>query len=105
MAVGLGCDGIRDEDLATALEVATSGGAAVLGLPSYGLEPGCAADLSLVPATTHGGAAVLGLDGHGLEPGCRADLTLVAAETVAEAVVTHPPRSLVLKAGRVVAGP
>jgi cytosine/creatinine deaminase len=98
VAVGLGSDGIRDlwspwgdgdvlaraallawragarrdEDLAATLEVATSGGAAVLGLPDYGLEPGCMADLVLVPATTLG-----------------------------EAVVTHPPRTLVLKAGRI----
>jgi cytosine/creatinine deaminase len=98
VAVGLGSDGIRDlwspwgdgdvlaraallawragarrdEDLATALEVATSGGAAVLGLPDYGLDPGCTADLVLVPATTLG-----------------------------EAVVTHPPRTLVLKSGRI----
>ena len=98
MAVGLGCDGIRDlwspwgdgdvlaraallawragarrdEDLATALDVATSGGATVLGLAGYGLAPGCTADLSLLPATTLG-----------------------------EAVVTHPPRTLVLKAGRI----
>jgi cytosine/creatinine deaminase len=98
VAVGLGSDGIRDlwspwgdgdvlaraallawragarrdEDLAAALEVATSGGAAVLGLPDHGLEPGCMADLVLVPATTLG-----------------------------EAVVTHPPRTLVLKAGRI----
>jgi len=97
VAVGLGSDGIRDlwspwgdgdvlaraallawragarrdQDLAAALEVATSGGAAVLGLPDYGLDPGCAADLVLVPATTLG-----------------------------EAVVTHPPRTLVLKGGR-----
>ena len=98
VAVGLGCDGIRDlwspwgdadmlartallawragarrdEDLATALEVATSGGARVLGLVDYGLDPGCVADLTLVPATTLG-----------------------------EAVVTHPPRTLTLKAGRI----
>ena len=98
VAVGLGSDGIRDlwspwgdgdvlaraallawragarrdEDLAAALEVATSGGAAVLGLPDNGLDPGCAADLVLVPATTLG-----------------------------EAVVTHPPRTLVLKSGRI----
>ena len=64
----------RDEDLATALEVATSGGAAVLGLPAYGLAPGSPADLTLLPA-----------------------------DTVGEAVVAHPPRSLVLKGGRVVA--
>jgi hypothetical protein len=48
---------------------------------------------------------VEGLAGHGLEPGCWADLTLVPAATVGEAVVAHPPRSLVLKRGRVVAGP
>jgi cytosine/adenosine deaminase-related metal-dependent hydrolase len=98
VAVGLGSDGIRDlwspwgdgdvlaraallawragarrdEDLAAALEVATSGGAAVLGLGDYGLDPGCTADLVLVPATTLG-----------------------------EAVVTHPPRTLVLKSGRI----
>ena len=101
VTVGLGCDGVRDlwspwgdgdplgraallawragarrdQDLATALEVATVGG-----------------------------AGVLGLDGHGLEPGCWADLALVPASTVGEAVVVHPPRSLVLKRGRVVAG-
>jgi cytosine/adenosine deaminase-related metal-dependent hydrolase len=62
----------RDEDLAVALEVATFGGATVLGLPGYGLDPGCAADLVLLPATTLG-----------------------------EAVVTHPPRTLNLKAGRI----
>jgi cytosine/adenosine deaminase-related metal-dependent hydrolase len=98
VAVGLGSDGIRDlwspwgdgdvlaraallawragarrdEDLAAALEVATFGGATVMGLPGYGLDPGCAADLVLVPATTLG-----------------------------EAVVTHPPRTMTLKAGRI----
>jgi cytosine/adenosine deaminase-related metal-dependent hydrolase len=68
---GLGCDGIRDlwspwgdvlaraallawragarreEDPSAALEVATSGGATVFGLPTYGLNPGCPADLAL----------------------------------------------------------
>ena len=66
----------RDQDLAAALELATAGGAGVLGLDGYGLEPGCWADLALVPAST-----------------------------VGEAVVAHPPRSLVLKRGRMVAGP
>jgi len=49
------------------------------------------------------GARALGLDGHGLGPGCRADLFTVPAETLAEAVVSRPPRALVLHAGRVVA--
>jgi cytosine/adenosine deaminase-related metal-dependent hydrolase len=51
---------------------------------------------------TIGGAEVMGLEGYGLEPGCRADFVLVDAETVAEAVAQHPPRALVVKGGRVV---
>ncbi|WP_044008801.1 amidohydrolase family protein [Leisingera methylohalidivorans] len=50
-----------------------------------------------------GGAKVMGLEDYGLETGCQADLVLVEAETVAHAVVAHPPRKLVLKAGRIVA--
>ncbi|MCL3883056.1 amidohydrolase family protein [Marivita sp. GX14005] len=49
------------------------------------------------------GAAVMGLDGHGLDVGCSADLVLIEAETVTHAVVSHPPRKAVLKAGRIVA--
>jgi cytosine/creatinine deaminase len=52
---------------------------------------------------THGGASVMGLEGYGLEEGAWADLVLIDAEAVAEAVVAHPPRRLVLKRGRVVA--
>jgi cytosine deaminase len=64
----------RDEDIETALRVATYGGARALGLSEYGLEVG--------------------------DP---ADLVVVAAGTPAEAVMSHPPRSLVIKGGRVVA--
>lgn len=64
----------RDEDIELALEAATRGGARALGVPSYGLAAGAPADLVVVPA----GSA-------------------------AEAVVTRPARTLVLKAGRVVA--
>ena len=39
----------------------------------------------------------------GLVEGAWADLVLIHAEAVAEAVVAHPPRRLVLKRGRVVA--
>jgi cytosine/adenosine deaminase-related metal-dependent hydrolase len=45
----------------------------------------------------------MGLDGYGLAEGDRADLVLVDAESVTHAVVSHPPRKLVMKAGRVVA--
>ena len=101
MTVGLGSDGIRDlwspwgngDLLERAALLAWRGGAR--------RDQDLAAALELATA---GGAAVLGLDGYGLVPGCWADLALVPSETVAEAVVAHPPRSLVLKRGRVVAG-
>jgi cytosine deaminase len=54
-------------------------------------------------AATYGGAQVLGLDEYGLAVGALADLVVVRASTPAHAVVAHPPRELVLKAGKVVA--
>ena len=53
---------------------------------------------------TSGGAAALGVDDHGLAVGGRADLVLVAAATIAEATVTAPARELVVKGGVPVAG-
>lgn len=64
----------RDDDIALALEAATSGAAAALGLASYGLVVGASADL-----------------------------VAVRAGSAAEAVVTRPERDLVMKGGRVVA--
>jgi cytosine deaminase len=100
VAVGLGCDGIRDL-------WSPWGDGDLLGRAALlAWRAGARRDQDLAAAcelATEGGAAVLGLDGYGLDPGCRADLTLVPAETVGEAVVAHPPRSLVLKSGRVVA--
>jgi cytosine deaminase len=54
-------------------------------------------------AATYGGARALGLQAYGLEPGARADIVVIDASTPAEAVVTHPVRDLVIKAGRIVA--
>ena len=54
--------------------------------------------------TTTVGARALGLPERGPVVGARADLVLVPAEVVAEAVVAHPERTLVVKAGRPVAG-
>jgi cytosine deaminase len=54
-------------------------------------------------AATYGGAAVLGIGSYGLKAGDRADLVLVDAGAPAEAVVTHPTPAAVLKGGRVVA--
>lgn len=52
---------------------------------------------------THGGAAVLGLASYGLSPDHYADLVLVDAETVVEAIVAVPQRKAVYKRGRLVA--
>ncbi|SEC90313.1 cytosine deaminase [Amycolatopsis tolypomycina] len=54
-------------------------------------------------AVTYGGARAFGLDGYGLAAGAPADLVVVDAETPAHAVVTRPPRDLVVKAGHIVA--
>ncbi len=73
MFVGLRNNLRRDDELALALDIVTSGGAKALGLTEYGLAPGC------------GG-----------------DVVLVEAETVAEAVAQHPGGRVVVKQGRVV---
>ncbi|MFI6498759.1 amidohydrolase [Nonomuraea typhae] len=60
------------------------------------------ADIELaLEAATYGGARALGLTGYGLSAGDRADLVVVPAAGAAEAVVTHPSRSLVMKDGSV----
>jgi cytosine/creatinine deaminase len=74
MFVGLRNNLRRDDELAMALDIVTTGGAKALGLQGYGLAPGC------------GG-----------------DVVLVAAETVAEAVAQRPGMRTVVKRGRVVA--
>ncbi|MDF1584803.1 amidohydrolase family protein [Marinimicrococcus flavescens] len=74
MLLGLRNNLRRDDELELALEVCTAGGARVMALEDYGLEPGC-----------------------------RADLVLLEGETVAEAVVSRAPRRLVIKGGRIVA--
>lgn len=58
---------------------------------------------SALDAATYGGAGALGLTPYGLTAGAPADLVVIPAGTPAEAVVTRPPRELVIKRGRVVA--
>ena len=74
MHIGLRNGFRRDDELAWALECVT-GAAAV----------GC------------------GFSDYGLAVGCRAELVLLDVETVAEAIVSAPPRRLVVANGRVVA--
>ena len=52
---------------------------------------------------TYGGARVLGDDAYGLAAGCNADFVLVDGETHVEAVIERPARWLVVKGGKVVA--
>ncbi len=52
---------------------------------------------------TYGGANVMGAKNYGLSIGNDADLVLVEAECEAEAVVYHPVRRLVVKRGKIVA--
>jgi len=61
-------------------------------------------DIALaVDAATLGGARVTGLGAYGIVEGAAADLVVVDARNAAEAVVLRPTRSLVVKAGRIVA--
>jgi cytosine deaminase len=46
-------------------------------------------------------AAMLRLPGYGLDPGCRADLVAWDCERVEDVVAVRPPRTLVVKRGRV----
>ena len=55
-------------------------------------------------AVTDVNARLLGLQPGRIEPGAPADLVLVDAEKGAEAVAAHPPRLLVLRAGKIVHG-
>lgn len=56
-----------------------------------------------VHMATDAGAQVLGLGAYGLQVGAIADIVALPAKSVPEAVVARPARSLVIKAGRVVA--
>ncbi|MEO9779789.1 MAG: amidohydrolase family protein [Sedimentitalea sp.] len=97
---GAGCDGIRDtwgpygnsDILEKAMQV---------GMRNN-LRRDDEMELAL-DICTFGGAAILGVDDYGLDIGCRADCVLVDGETLAEAIVTHAPRKLALKGGKVIA--
>ena len=50
-----------------------------------------------------GGAAMMGLADYGMQPGQKADLVLLSGESWTEAVVSRPRDRLVLKRGKVIA--
>lgn len=98
--MGAGCDGVRDtwnpwnrpEMLDRARIVALRNN----------LRSDADVALALAVCTT-GGAAVMGVAGHGLTPGCRGDLALIGGETLAQAVVDGGPVRLTVKGGRITA--
>jgi len=57
----------------------------------------------LLQVATEGGAKLMGAHDYGLTVGSRADLVVLPAETPAHAVITLPPRTFVFSAGRLVA--
>ena len=57
----------------------------------------------LLNIATYGGATVMNVPNYGLQVGAVADLVIVEGDTPTEAIMTRPPRSTVIKNGRVVA--
>jgi cytosine/adenosine deaminase-related metal-dependent hydrolase len=57
----------------------------------------------VLDVATHGGARVLGENDYGLSLGSAADFVLVESETHVSAVIDRPPRALVVKNGNIVA--
>ena len=62
-----------------------------------------AADVQSSTARPWSRAAITDDNLTGLAPGARADLVVVAADTVCAAVMDHPPRTLVIRGGEVIA--
>jgi cytosine deaminase len=57
----------------------------------------------LFDIATYGGAGVMGAADYGLEMGKQADLVIMPGDTPVQAIIDRPPRSYVIKHGRVVA--
>ena len=51
---------------------------------------------------TRNGARTLGLESYGLEPGCHADMVVLQASDTIEALRTRPARLQVIRRGRVI---
>jgi cytosine deaminase len=56
----------------------------------------------LLQIATDGGAKVMGDSEYGLQVGKRADCVIVAGDTPAQAVIDQPPRTFVVKHGRLI---
>lgn len=98
--LGAGCDGVRDTW--SPLNRADMIDRARIIAMRNNLRSDTDLAMALDICST-GGAQVMGLQGYGLDVGCAADLTLLAGETLAEAALSDAPRPLVLKSGRITA--
>ncbi len=79
-------NGFRGDDLVEmCVDVASRGGRAIIGAAGWS------------------GEAMMDDTVSGLAPGAPADLVVVAADTVTAAVMDHPPRTLVIRGGDVIA--
>lgn len=76
----------KDDDIEELIRIITTGGAKAINLFARGVRNDS-----------------FWLYAKGIDPGDRADLVLVDAETHVQAVIEHPPRKAVIRAGRVVA--
>ena len=76
----------HDAPVELCVDVASRGGRAIIGAATWAPE-------AITEDTV-----------TGLAPGAPADLVVVAADTVTAAVMDHPPRTLVIREGQVIAG-
>ncbi|MFM2078871.1 MAG: hypothetical protein RJA49_2761, partial [Actinomycetota bacterium] len=109
--VGLGQDGIRDfwspygngDMLERAWQMAFRSGVRADEAVELCVDVASRGGRSVVDGARGPTVAVLDDDRSGLAVGAVADVLVVQADTVTSAVMDHPPRMLVVRAGRVVA--
>jgi cytosine deaminase len=109
--VGLGQDGIRDywspygngDMLERSWQLAFRNGFRRDDLVELCVDVASRGGRAIVSATPWSRAVLTDDDLTGLAPGARADLLVVAADTVCAAVMDHPPRTLVIRGGDVIA--
>ena len=109
--MGLGQDGIRDywspygngDMLERSWQLAFRNGFRRDDLVELCVDVASRGGRAIVDPTAWSPAAIRGDTVTGLAPGARADLVVVAADTVAAAVMDHPPRTLVIHDGNVIA--
>ena len=109
--VGLGQDGIRDywspygngDMLERSWQLAFRNGFRHDNLVEVCVDVASRGGRAVVRSTSWSRAAVTDDGVGGLAPGAHADLVVVAADTVTAAVMDHPPRTLVIRSGDVIA--